>query len=124
MSSAISPPSSAAVTSHIWKWQSFPIRYQKSGAAGPPLVLIHGFGASSDHWRKNIPDLGEAHRVYAIDLIGYGQSAKPSPGNPLDYTFETWGQLVVDFCQTIIGEPCFLAGNSIGCVVATTVGCC
>ncbi|MEM7066867.1 MAG: alpha/beta fold hydrolase [Cyanobacteria bacterium P01_B01_bin.77] len=110
------PPSTQA---HFWTWQGFSIRYQTAGTQGtPPLLLIHGFGAHSDHWRKNIPDLGTNHCVYAIDLIGYGQSAKPAPGAPLAYTFETWGQQVIDFCQEIIGEPAFLVGNSIGCIVA------
>lgn len=100
-----------------WPWQGLPIRYQTAGA-GTPLVLIHGFGASSDHWRKNIPELAETHCVYAIDLLGFGKSVKPAPGEPLFYTFETWGQLVTDFCRDIVGEPAFLVGNSIGCIVA------
>ncbi|MGD1862399.1 MAG: alpha/beta fold hydrolase [Leptolyngbyaceae cyanobacterium] len=107
-----------AVDDCTWPWQGFPIRYQKAGTVGAPLLLIHGFGASSDHWRKNIPELAGTNRVYAIDLIGFGKSVKPFPGDPVSYTFETWGQLVVDFCRDIIGEPAFLIGNSIGCVVA------
>jgi pimeloyl-ACP methyl ester carboxylesterase len=106
------------VTDCTWPWQGLPIRYQKAGLAGPPLLLIHGFGASSDHWRKNIPALATAHRVYAIDLVGFGKSVKPYPGDPVPYTFETWSRLVVDFCREIIAEPTFLIGNSIGCVVA------
>ncbi|MEO0458517.1 MAG: alpha/beta fold hydrolase [Cyanobacteria bacterium P01_A01_bin.114] len=102
----------------FWTWQGFSIRYQHAGQTGAPIVLIHGFGASSDHWRKNIPVLAETNRVYAIDLIGYGQSAKPKPGEPIDYTFETWGQQILDFCETVIGEPTFIVANSIGCVVA------
>ncbi|MEM9504155.1 MAG: alpha/beta fold hydrolase [Cyanobacteria bacterium P01_E01_bin.43] len=101
-----------------WPWQGFPIRYQKAGTTGAPMLLIHGFGASSDHWRKNLPVLAETNQVYAIDLIGFGKSVKPAPGDPIDYTFETWGQLVVDFCRDVIGEATFLAGNSIGCIVA------
>ncbi|MEL6400793.1 MAG: alpha/beta fold hydrolase [Cyanobacteria bacterium J06626_4] len=101
-----------------WPWQGFPIRYQKAGTTGAPMLLIHGFGASSDHWRKNLPVLAETNQVYAIDLIGFGKSVKPAPGDPITYTFETWGQLVVDFCRDVIGEPVFLVGNSIGCVVA------
>ncbi len=106
------------VSSHYWQWKGQKIRYQQSGTTGPPLLLIHGFGASSDHWRKNLPDLGQTHRVYAIDLLGFGQSAKPSPNQPLPYTFDTWGRQVVDFCQAVIGEACFVIGNSIGCIVA------
>jgi pimeloyl-ACP methyl ester carboxylesterase len=101
-----------------WPWQGFPIRYQKAGTTGAPIVLIHGFGASSDHWRKNIAELAATNRVYAIDLIGFGKSVKPHPIDSVSYTFETWGQLVVDFCREIIGEPTFWVGNSIGCIVA------
>jgi pimeloyl-ACP methyl ester carboxylesterase len=102
---------------HYWQWQGHTIRYQTAGTSGPVLILIHGFGASSDHWRKNLPELGVEHRVYAIDLLGFGLSAKPTPTPDL-YTFETWAQLVLDFSQTFIGEPVFLVGNSIGCIVA------
>jgi pimeloyl-ACP methyl ester carboxylesterase len=101
-----------------WQWQGHRIRYQTTGTSGPVLILIHGFGASSDHWRKNLPELGVAHRVYAIDLLGFGLSAKPTPTPELPYSFETWAQLVLDFSQQIIGEPVFLIGNSIGCIVA------
>jgi len=106
------------MTDCTWPWQGFPIRYQTAGNTGAPMLLIHGFGASSDHWRKNLPVLAATNRVYAIDLIGFGKSVKPFPGEPITYTFETWGQLVVDFCREVIGEPTFLVGNSIGCIVA------
>jgi pimeloyl-ACP methyl ester carboxylesterase len=103
---------------HIWQWRGYPIRYQVAGEAGPAVLLIHGFGASSDHWRQNLPVLGQQQRVYALDLIGFGQSAKPTPTESLEYTFPTWAALVVEFCEQVIGEPVFLVGNSIGCVVA------
>lgn len=107
-----------ATTTHTWQWQGFPIRYQRAGSTGPAVVLVHGFGASSDHWRKNLPVLGEQCRVFAIDLIGFGLSAKPAPGNPISYRFETWGQQILDFCHEVVGESAFLIGNSIGCVAA------
>jgi pimeloyl-ACP methyl ester carboxylesterase len=102
----------------IWTWKGFSIRYQSVGNTGPAVVLIHGFGASCGHWRKNLPVLGETCRCYAIDLIGFGGSAKPSPSAEIGYTFETWGQQVADFCREVIKEPAFLVGNSIGCIVA------
>lgn len=99
-----------------WTWQGFPICYQTQGKTGPAVVLIHGFGASWWHWRKNIPVLAQTCRVYAIDLIGFGGSAKPEPTEEMHYTFETWGQQIADFCREVVGEPAFLVGNSIGCI--------
>ncbi|MBD2081619.1 alpha/beta fold hydrolase [Leptolyngbya sp. FACHB-17] len=111
-------PTVASPSSQIWQWRGYPIRYQTAGTQGPIVLLIHGLGASSDHWRKNIPVLAENHRVYAIDLIGFGQSAKPKPSESLNYRFETWGQQIADFCREVIQAPVFLVGNSIGCLVA------
>ncbi|MEB3311499.1 MAG: alpha/beta fold hydrolase [Snowella sp.] len=100
-----------------WNWQGFPITYQHWGDTGPAVVLVHGFGASWGHWRKNLPVLGQHCRCYAIDLLGFGASAKPKPSEQMSYTFETWGQLVADFCREVVQSPAFLVGNSIGCIV-------
>lgn len=113
--SVISPPT------HTWIWQGFSIAYQQQGLDGPAVVLVHGFGASLGHWRKNLPVLAASCRVYALDLIGFGGSAKPAPGplkpgEHVEYTFETWGQQIADFCREVVGEPAFLVGNSIGCI--------
>ena len=110
--------STQAITSvDTWIWQGFPICYQNQGTTGPAVVLVHGFGASFGHWRKNLPVLASVARVYAIDLIGFGASAKPKPGEKITYTFETWGQQLADFCREVIGAPAFLVGNSVGCIV-------
>ncbi|MFQ4135844.1 alpha/beta fold hydrolase [Nodosilinea sp. PGN35] len=110
--------SEISIANQTWQWHGQSINYQRAGTTGPALVLIHGFGASLGHWRKNIPALAEHHRVFALDLLGFGQSAKPAPGEPLPYDFDTWGAQVVDFVREIVGEPAFLVGNSIGGVVA------
>ncbi|MEN9207968.1 MAG: alpha/beta fold hydrolase [Gloeomargarita sp. GMQP_bins_120] len=97
-------------------WRGHRIRYQVAGAdqGGMPLVLVHGFGASGDHWRRNLPVLGEQHPTYALDLLGFGGSAKPA----VAYTFELWGELVADFIQQVVQRPAAVAGNSIGGIVA------
>ncbi|MEX1097711.1 MAG: alpha/beta hydrolase [Planctomycetales bacterium] len=45
--------------------------------AGAPLLLVHGFGASTYSWRFLVDELAERHRVIAIDLKGFGDSPKP-----------------------------------------------
>lgn len=50
--------------------------------AGAPVLLIHGRSVDLNSWRtweKNIAALSARHRVYALDLLGYGASDKPQP---------------------------------------------
>jgi pimeloyl-ACP methyl ester carboxylesterase len=101
----------------IWTWKDNKIQYTVMGT-GRPLVLIHGFGASIGHWRKNIPVLAAAgYQVFAIDLLGFGGSDKP----PLNYSLEVWVELLKDFCTTHINEPAVFIGNSIGALLSLMV---
>ncbi len=104
-------------TPKTWNWRGHQITYQQTGNTGAAVVFVHGFGASWGHWRKNLPVLSESCRCYAIDLIGFGGSAKPQPGTEIAYTFETWGEQLADFCREVVGSSAFLIGNSIGCIV-------
>ncbi len=99
-----------------WTWKGYPICYYTEGETGPAVILVHGFGASWGHWRKNIPELATHCRVFALDLIGFGGSAKPLPTEQISYTFETWGDQIADFCREVVGTPAYLVGNSIGCI--------
>lgn len=97
-----------------WHWQDWCVHYVHQGQQGPPLLLIHGFGASTDHWRKNIEVLSQSYRVWAIDLLGFGRSQKPS----LTYTSELWCGQLQSFCEQVVQEPVFVVGNSLGGAVA------
>ena len=44
---------------------------------GDPIVLVHGFPASSHLWNAVVPLLPEGHRVVVLDLLGYGRSDRP-----------------------------------------------
>ncbi len=96
--------------SHYWQWQGYRTHYVQAGAVGPRLLLIHGFGASTDHWRKNMAELSQDHQVWAIDLLGFGRSQKPA----LTYTGELWRDQLKAFCQEVIQAPVVIAGNSLG----------
>ncbi len=76
----------------------------------PQILLVHGFGASTDHWQKNINELGRDFEVWAIDLMGFGRSAKPD----CEYGSNLWREQLHDFIEQIIKRPTVLAGNSIG----------
>ncbi|KAJ7975542.1 putative Alpha/beta hydrolase [Quillaja saponaria] len=115
-----------------WQWKGqYSINYfvnssdsdsdlTQQSQSNPPLLLVHGFGASIPHWRRNIKPLSQNHIVYAIDLLGFGASDKP-PG--FSYTMETWAQLILDFLNEVIQKPTVLIGNSVGslaCVIAAS----
>lgn len=100
-----------------WNWQGSQIQYTVMGT-GRPLVLLHGFGASIGHWRKNIPVLAAGgYRVFALDLLGFGGSDKP----PLNYSMELWHQLLQDFWNAHVQAPAVWIGNSIGALLSLMV---
>lgn len=83
----------------------------------PALLLVHGFGASSYHFRHNVPVLAREYHVYALDLLGFGWSDKPV----MDYDASVWRDQVVDFAREVVlgggddaSRPIAIAGNSLG----------
>ncbi|GMH25189.1 hypothetical protein Nepgr_027032 [Nepenthes gracilis] len=94
---------------NFWTWKGHKIHYVEQGE-GPPVVLIHGFGASAFHWRYNIPALAERYKVYALDLLGFGWSEKAI----VEYDFMVWKEQVVDFLKEVVKEQAILVGNSLG----------
>lgn len=101
------------------------INYRVEGE-GPPVLLVHGFGANVNHFRYQFPALAQAgYRVYAVDLLGFGASDKP--GNA-SYSIELFAQILQDFIDamdesTLQPQRWTIAGNSIGglcCLTVTT----
>lgn len=108
----------ASVQQRDWIWQGWQTRYSflhtDTAQSDLPILLLHGFGASIGHWRKNMPALAANHAVYALDLVGFGASEKPST----QYNISLWVEQVFEFWQTFIRQPVVLVGNSIGSLVA------
>ncbi len=97
-----------------WDWHGYQITYTVAGE-GIPLLLVHGFGASIGHWRKNIPAWAEGgYRVFTIDLLGFGGSDKPA----IAYSLELWQELLKDFWSSHIQTPTVFIGNSIGALLS------
>jgi pimeloyl-ACP methyl ester carboxylesterase len=97
-----------------YPWKYGDIFYQVKGAHdAKPLLLIHGFGpgASSYQWRKNADALSEQFRVFTLDLLGFGLSDRPG----IDYTPETFSDLISDFLREAIGKPAVVVAHGLTC---------
>lgn len=53
------------------------LSYRDNGSGGPPLLFVHGFGGSSDHFEPQLEHFGRRHRVVALDRRGHGRSDRP-----------------------------------------------
>lgn len=82
-----------------------------------PLVLLHGFGGSIDHWRYNLGPLSDRHPVYALDLLGFGAAEKA----PTRYSVELWAEQAYEFWQQTIARPAVWVGHSIGSLSVVTL---
>ena len=97
-----------------YPWKYGDIFYQVKGSRdAKPILLIHGFGpgASSYQWRKNTDALSEQFRVYTVDLLGFGLSDHPA----IDYTPETFSDLISDFLREAIGKPAVVVAHGMTC---------
>ena len=53
--------------------------YYELYGAGPPVLLLHGFGLDHRMWRPQVEALSKRHLVIAYDARGFGRSANPGP---------------------------------------------
>lgn len=81
----------------------------------PPMVLLHGFPSNHHLWRHCLPRLAEAHRVYAPDLPGYGNSDKP---RGVRYNAAFYTAFLNDLRQALDLDPFILVAHDIGGMVA------
>jgi len=58
-------------------------RFWALGDEGTTVIMIHGISGFVENWSLNIDALAQHHRVYAIDLAGFGHSDQP----PVPFTF-------------------------------------
>jgi pimeloyl-ACP methyl ester carboxylesterase len=64
----------AGVTHHYAKVNGTRLHYVAAGSEGSPVLLVHGFPETWWTFRKLIPLLASSHRVFAVDLRGFGDS--------------------------------------------------
>jgi pimeloyl-ACP methyl ester carboxylesterase len=52
--------------------EGWPVRYEAAGQ-GEPVILVHGLSGSTRWWSRNVQAIAERHRVYLVDLPGFGK---------------------------------------------------
>lgn len=75
MTSSESSAAIAGLTHHRLDVGAAQLHYVAAGRNGPPILLVHGFPESWWAFHKLIPILAERHRVFAVDLRGFGDSS-------------------------------------------------
>jgi pimeloyl-ACP methyl ester carboxylesterase len=95
------------------------VHYQEAGdSKAPALVLIHGFASSTLVWSKVFLKLADAgYRVIALDMLGYGYSAKPRNG---EYTIAGQARLLMRLLDALSIPRAIIIGSSYGGAVAAT----
>ena len=77
---------------------------------GPLIVLIHGITGSSAQWEPVMDALADRYTVFAPDLLGHGESAKPRG----DYSLGAYASGIRDLLIGLSAEPATIVGHSLG----------
>jgi pimeloyl-ACP methyl ester carboxylesterase len=83
---------------------------------GDPVILLHGgeFGVNAEiAWENNIAALEEDHHVFALEMLGFGESAKV-----IDFNDGRGMRIrhIARFCESVGVESAHFVGNSMGAV--------
>ncbi|HVC34826.1 MAG TPA: alpha/beta fold hydrolase [Chloroflexota bacterium] len=93
--------------------------FYKVDGEGSPVVLVHGIdaAASSYEMRKPFAGLSQSHRVYAIDLLGFGLSDRPGRA----YSAVDYIDLIGDFLRDVVQQPAAIVASSLSAAYAIEV---
>ncbi|KAL1513602.1 hypothetical protein ABEB36_002993 [Hypothenemus hampei] len=85
-----------------------------------PLVLLHGFAAALGFWCKNFDEIAKDRPVYAIDLLGFGRSSRPSFARDCETAENQWVSALEEWRKQMNLEKFILLGHSFGGYLATS----
>lgn len=102
-------PMLAGIKHHYAEVNGTRLHYVASGDSGSPILLIHGFPETWWAFHKLIPLLADAHRVFAVDLRGFGDSDIPTG----DYASATLAEDLHGLVERLDVGPVHLVGQDI-----------
>ena len=107
-------PKYAAVPSQFMVLNGMKIHYRDEGV-GPPIVLIHGTGASLHTWNDWTKELIEDYRVIRLDLPAYGLTGQDPQKR---YSSKDYVEILDAFLAELKVDQFHLAGNSLGGLIS------
>jgi len=81
------------------------------GGQGPDMALVHGFGANKENWLALAPRLMRHYTVWIPDLIGFGESDRPSNAR---FNIAEQADRVVRWLDAVGVKNFHVIGNSMG----------
>ncbi|PYE54176.1 alpha/beta fold hydrolase [Deinococcus yavapaiensis] len=107
----VSPPRLPGMTASAYVTVGGEQVYYETGGAGTPVVLVHGIGGGNSgfQWRLNTAALAQEHRLFVLDLPGFGRS----PAEAKAYTGELYTNAVRDFLADVVGAPTAVVASSL-----------
>jgi len=87
------------------------LHFQEWGS-GEPLLLVHGLGANSDLWVKQVPAFSSRYRMIAVDLRGFGRSDRPTA--PESYTVAVLAEDIAGLARALGITTLHYLGTSMG----------
>jgi pimeloyl-ACP methyl ester carboxylesterase len=96
--------------------------YKESGQSTEgkaPVVFVHGIGAgnTSYEWLNNVGPLSEQYKVYAYDLLGFGNSDRPA----IKYSAEVYIKQLTEFLDEVVKQPAYVVASSLAASYAVQV---
>src|SRR3954469_6992240 len=107
-------PQPPAIESKFANVNGARLKYLFMKAQGDPVVLLHGFGQSSQMWRPLMRELAQDHTLVAVDLRGAGQSDAPEEG----YTKSAMAGDVHELMRVLGYDKVSIVGHDMGSMVA------
>ncbi len=95
------------------------ISYLEGGIASTsePILFLHGWGVGIEPYQEVINSLCKSYQVIAPYLPGFGKSS----GSNLNWNYDNYANLIIDFLKTLNLKKVHLIGHSLGGGIAATL---